>query len=147
VNGCNEIADTGDFVAATRRVNGGAVNLASRQKYYQAAKQALLTPDPAVPAAPPVPPEGYVKTEDGNLIRADVKQSDIVKGADQAKVVTTVATTATAVGGAASAFAGLDWKVLAVLVGGALGVLVIYLLWRLLQAKQSRIEMNKAGLA
>lgn len=44
-NGCNEIADTGDFTALTIRVNGSTTNLALRQHYYQTALSAL-TPKP-----------------------------------------------------------------------------------------------------
>jgi putative chitinase len=38
---CNEIADSGDFIALTRRINGGLTGLAERQQYWAAAKQAL----------------------------------------------------------------------------------------------------------
>lgn len=33
-HGCNQIADTGDFVAVTQRINGGTNGLADRRKYY-----------------------------------------------------------------------------------------------------------------
>lgn len=37
-HGCNELADKGDFVAVTRRINGGTNGLADRQRYYRRAK-------------------------------------------------------------------------------------------------------------
>lgn len=39
--GCNEIADTGDFEKAVRRVNGGTLNMAARLHYYGLARSAL----------------------------------------------------------------------------------------------------------
>lgn len=40
-NGLNELADIPDFTTITKRINGGLNGLASRQKYYERAKQAL----------------------------------------------------------------------------------------------------------
>lgn len=40
-NGLNELADTEQFTAITRRINGGTNGLPDRQKYYQAAKAVL----------------------------------------------------------------------------------------------------------
>lgn len=37
-HGCNQIADTGDFVALTRRINGGTTGLADRKRYYRRAR-------------------------------------------------------------------------------------------------------------
>lgn len=37
-HGCNELADAGDFVALTRRINGGTNGLASREEYWYWAK-------------------------------------------------------------------------------------------------------------
>lgn len=44
---CNALADQGDFVTITRRINGGVNGLASRQKYYTHAKLVLSHDDPA----------------------------------------------------------------------------------------------------
>lgn len=38
-NGCNQIADSGDFVALTRRINGGTNGLADRQTYHARARK------------------------------------------------------------------------------------------------------------
>ena len=37
-HGCNELADTGDFIAVTRRINGGINGLADRRRYYRRAR-------------------------------------------------------------------------------------------------------------
>lgn len=45
-HGCSAIADTGDFIALTRRINGGVNGLADRQELYARARQVqrYLTP-------------------------------------------------------------------------------------------------------
>jgi putative chitinase len=40
-NGLNELADREEFVAITKRINGGTNGLADRQKYYELAKKVL----------------------------------------------------------------------------------------------------------
>lgn len=62
-NGCNEIADGGDFRALTRRVNGGEFNMPTRLYYYGLAQRAMSGDAPAAgtviaptPPLPPVPP-------------------------------------------------------------------------------------------
>jgi predicted chitinase len=39
--GINEVADRGDFVGVTKKINGGTNGLADRQRYYAAARKAL----------------------------------------------------------------------------------------------------------
>jgi|SRR5688572_31554313 len=47
LNGCNELADLGDFVGVTRKINGGTNGLADRERYYERAKEALGVKDGA----------------------------------------------------------------------------------------------------
>ena len=44
-HGCNELADSGDFEALTRRINGGVNGLADRMARWELAKLALDAPD------------------------------------------------------------------------------------------------------
>jgi hypothetical protein len=41
LNGLNELADVQDFIAITKRINGGLNGLSERQKYYEIAKNTL----------------------------------------------------------------------------------------------------------
>jgi len=49
-NGLNEIADSGDFVAMTKRINGGTIGLEDRQKHYTHALAVLGGKAVAAPA-------------------------------------------------------------------------------------------------
>lgn len=40
-NGCNRLADAGDFLVITKRINGGTNGLSDRQRLYSLAKTAL----------------------------------------------------------------------------------------------------------
>lgn len=55
-NGCNELADKGDFDALTRRINGGLNGIEDRRKRWERAKAALRTqtpePEKTMPLAP-----------------------------------------------------------------------------------------------
>jgi putative chitinase len=44
-HGLNELADKGDFLAITRRINGGTKGLESREKYHEKARAALGVAD------------------------------------------------------------------------------------------------------
>ncbi|HEU0177974.1 MAG TPA: glycoside hydrolase family 19 protein [Blastocatellia bacterium] len=46
LNGLNELADVQDFVAITKKINGGLNGLADRQRYYEIAKNALGAEEP-----------------------------------------------------------------------------------------------------
>ena len=58
-HGCNELADSGDFEALTRRINGGVNGLADRMARWERAKLALDAPEQPTladrPAAGPTP--------------------------------------------------------------------------------------------
>jgi predicted chitinase len=69
-NGLNELADAGDFVAITKRINGGTNGLAERERYHARALQALadgFVPAPAGAArgpmggAPKIPSEPLLR--------------------------------------------------------------------------------------
>lgn len=51
-NGLNELADQGDFVTITKRINGGTNGLADRQRYWALAKQTLAATGFVGDAAP-----------------------------------------------------------------------------------------------
>jgi putative chitinase len=58
LNGLNELADVQDFIAITKRINGGLNGLAERQKYYEIAKNELGSEEAddfafSTPLAPP----------------------------------------------------------------------------------------------
>jgi Predicted chitinase len=58
LNGLNELADVQDFIAITKRINGGLNGLVERQKYYEIAKNVLGSEEAddfafSTPLAPP----------------------------------------------------------------------------------------------
>lgn len=55
-NRLNDLADSGDFVTLTRRINGGTNGLADRQKYHERAKDVLALG--FEPGPPPVATRG-----------------------------------------------------------------------------------------
>jgi hypothetical protein len=139
-----------DWQTFARFYNGpGAVAAYSAKiaaAYARRSAQAPTVPIPVADPNPPVP-DGYRVQPSGNIVREDVKQSSIVKGTDLATKVTAAAGTAAVAAPAVGAVAGMDWKALlgvaAVLLAGALAFAV----WKLVQAKTARIEMNKQGIA
>jgi hypothetical protein len=111
--------------------------------------QGLLAIDgPPIPDADPSgPPTGYRETATGNVVREDVRQSDIVKGANNGLTIGGVAAAAGTAAPVVSAFGALDWKMAAVICAGLFGMGLLFVLWRLLEAKQNRINMNRDGIA
>lgn len=151
-NGCNEIADTGDFVALTRKVNGGTINLATRQKYLNAARMALAVPDPSPPVAPPppaplTPPPGYVESPTGNIIREDIRESTIVRDANNGTTVITAATALGAGAPAVAAFSGMDWKLALAIAAIVLAGGLAWAVHKFLQIKAARVRMFRDGIA
>ena len=53
--GCNELADAGDIVAITRKVNGGLINLDHREAELTAWRKAVAAAPAVVVLAPPAP--------------------------------------------------------------------------------------------
>jgi hypothetical protein len=91
-------------------------------------------------------PAGYARDDDGNLRRADIRQSEILRKADAGQVATTVGTAAGAAAPVATAFLGADWRVALVfaalvLAAGGLGLLYLR------GIRQRRLEMHEQGTA
>lgn len=137
VAGCNASADKGAFTEAVIKVNGGTINLQTREMYLGRFVDAMNHPDPVetpkpveipapvpepavtmdelkpkpalepVPTPGPVPPPGFETKESGNVVLSDIKQSGIVKGANVGQVVTGAAGAVTVTAGAASQVKGL----------------------------------------
>lgn len=89
--------------------------------------------------------EGYEITPSGNVINPNPASSTIVKDADKGSV----AQTATIVAGAAApmvtAFAGLDWKVAAIL-GAVVVIAGLATLVYLRSIRATRLDMSKQGI-
>lgn len=88
-------------------------------------------------------PKGYIRQDDGNVVREDMKQSETLKINTQGQVTNLVGTGTSAV----SAFALIqDWRV-AVIVAGiilAVGAGVAIYFWRL---RKDRKDMSEANIA
>lgn len=88
-------------------------------------------------------PKGYVRQDDGNLIREDMKKSETLKINTQGQLANVAATGTAAV----TAFSSIsDWKVAAIVAGFVLvaGCVAAYFLYRL---RKDRKDMNEAGIA
>lgn len=140
--GCNELADTGDFAAVVKRVNGGHGNMAIRLKYLERARAALAAPLPDVTAPPP----GYERKPDGNLVRKDVRQSAIVKDSGRGAVVASIGAAAGAAAPVVTAVGGMSWQTAAVL-----GIVVLGLtgmaVWYFAKLRKARHKMHADGVA
>lgn len=88
-------------------------------------------------------PKGYVRQDDGNVVREDMKQSETLKINTQGQVTNLVGTGTSAV----SAFALIqDWRVAAIVAGIilAVGAGVAIYFWRL---RKDRKDMSEANIA
>ncbi|HEX2888091.1 glycoside hydrolase family 19 protein [Vineibacter terrae] len=140
--GCNEIADSGDFAAVVKRVNGGHINLALRLKYLERAKAALAAPVPDVADPPP----GTERKPDGNVMIRDIKESTIIQDSNKGLSVTTVTAVMGASAPVITATAGMDWRLAAVLGAVVLiagGAIAFYQL----RIKRARLAMFRDGVA
>jgi len=140
--GCNELADTGDFAAVVKRVNGGHGNMSIRLKYLERAKRALAAPLLDVT----IPPPGYERKPDGNIMRKDMSQSGIVQDSNVGSIIATAGAAAGSAAPIVQAWLGADWKVAAVfaLVVIALGGGALFYF---ASVKKRRRRMHADGLA
>lgn len=166
------IADHFAFLKNNSRYEkAGVFNAGSDQAYFEALQRAGYATDPHYAAslmnmlasvkmftacmvddsipqeAATAPPPGYVTTSTGNVIRADIGQSSIVKGADAGVLATKIATGAAAVGAPAAAVAGMDWKVMLALAAVVLAGVLAFAVWKLLEIKTARLDMHEKGIA
>lgn len=153
----------------SRYAAAGVFNAGSDQAYFEALQRAGYATDPhyaaslmnmvasvkmftsfmvddAAPAAAapvPVPPPGYVVTDSGNVMRADIGQSRIVKASDTATKVTVAASAAGVVAAPVAAVAGMNWQTIAALAGLVLAGALAFAIWKLLQIKAARLDMHE----
>jgi hypothetical protein len=92
-------------------------------------------------------PKGYVRTDDGNVIREDIKQSETIKAADNGMAATGV----TAIGGVvapiAATVAGADPIVAAIICGTILIIAAGVAVYFLRKARRERVKMHEEGIA
>jgi len=173
----DSIADHFAFLKANSRyAAAGVFNAGSDQAYFEALQRAGYATDPnyarslmnmlasvkmftacmvddtASAPEPTVPPPGFVQTESGNVVLADIKSSDIVKGSNVGQVVTTVAGTAgTAAVGIHAVRSALDGITLSDVAIITLGVVAIAAMISALiyfrSIKRARLDMHDKGIA
>jgi hypothetical protein len=90
-------------------------------------------------------PKGYEVTPTGNVVNPNPKQSTIVKDADRGSVTQTITVAAGASAPVITAFAGLDWKVAAIL-GGIVLVGGIVALFYFRSIRRARLDMSRQGV-
>lgn len=88
-------------------------------------------------------PKGYVRQDDGNVVREDMKQSETLKLTNQGQLANVAATSATAV----TAISSIpDWRVALIVAGMVVlsGIGVGFYLWSL---RRERQKMSAEGIA
>lgn len=92
-------------------------------------------------------PKGYVKTDDGNVVRSDISQSGTVKAADNGVASTSIVALVGTAAPVMATVAGASWEVAAIMCGTALLVGLGVAIFFLLKAKRERIQMHTDGIA
>lgn len=90
---------------------------------------------------------GYIRQDDGNIVRTDVSQSSIVKAANKGVTGTVTTVAAGVVVPTVTAVAGAPPLTVAILVGAFLLTGAAVAIYFLIRAKQSRMGANNAGVA
>ncbi|WP_020695299.1 glycoside hydrolase family 73 protein [Reyranella massiliensis] len=90
-------------------------------------------------------PKGYEVKPDGNIVNPDPKRGSIVKDADKGSAAQTITVAAGAAAPVVTAFAGLDWKVAAVL-GAMVLVGGVIALFYFRSIRRARLDMAKQGI-
>lgn len=90
-------------------------------------------------------PKGYEVKPDGNIVNPDPKRGTIVKDADKGSAAQTITVAAGAAAPVVTAFAGLDWKVAAVL-GAMVLIGGIVALFYFRSIRRARLDMAKQGI-
>lgn len=88
-------------------------------------------------------PKGYVRQDDGNIVREHVVQSATIKEANQGQLVTIAST---AVSGVTAVSAIGDWKV-ALIVAATILATGVFAFWYFRNVKKERVAMNETGIA
>jgi len=111
------------------------------------ANQVPIAMPQKVETAEVTPPTGYVETPQGNIVIADIKQSNIVKDSDLGKIVGGVAATASVAAPAVAGIAGMSYMAIFAIAAVILAAGLAYAIYKLVQIKTARIEMNNKGIA
>lgn len=92
-------------------------------------------------------PKGYVRTDEGNVVRESINDSTIVKTVDQGVQGTTVIATVGTAAPAVAAFAGMPWESVAIICGAFLIAGAAFAIYKLRQARKERVRMHDEGIA
>ncbi len=117
---CNELADNDDLHSITRKINGGFNGLADRQAWYNKVRPlcsgVTFAPKPKKPAPVPIPPPPDIEPQ-GDAPAPPAETKPAVKSTINWAALGTFLT---AILGALT-----DWRMLAVLIAGALAAYII----------------------